>query len=239
MTGNDQNLHFSQIFAVAKYLDLDKKYVDGLEHVSFGMVRLPEGKLSTRKGNIIKLEDLLNDSINHAKEIILEKNPNLEDIDETAKYVGIGSVIFNDLYNSRVKDEVFDLDAMLNFQGDTCPYVQYMCVRINSILHKCNANILIKDINYSKLGDVETYNIVKLIYNFEDILEEVINKNEPYILSRYLIDLSKSYSAFYSKNKVLSDDIEERNSRIYLSMIVKTILENGLKLLGIKTPKQM
>ena len=124
VTSYEQNLHFKQIFEVAKYLDLDKKYIDGLTHVSFGMVRLPEGKMSTRKGNIIRLQDILDESINRAKNIILEKNPNLEDIDETAKKVGVGSVIFNDLYNSRIKDEIFDWDTMLNFQGETCRYIQ-------------------------------------------------------------------------------------------------------------------
>lgn len=239
VVGSDQDLHFKQIFAVAKYLNLDEKYVDGLNYVSFGMVRLKEGKLSTRKGNIIKLEDLLNSSVKHAKEIIMEKNPNLKEIDETAKKVGIGAVIFNDLYNSRIKDEVFDLDAMLNFQGETCPYVQYMYVRIKSILDKVDEKVLLKDINYSKLGDDLSYNIVKLIYNFEEIVKQAAYKNEPYIISRYLIDLSHAYSIFYSQNKILSDDDEEKNARLYLINIVGNILEIGCKLLGIQMPSEM
>ncbi len=239
VTGSDQILHFKQVFAVAKYLGLDEKYINGLEHVPFGMVRLPEGKLSTRKGNIIKLEDLLLDSIKHAKDIIKEKRGDIEDIDEIAKKVGIGSVIFNDLYNSRIKDEIFDLDEMLNFQGETCPYIQYMYVRINSIIKKYDKNVLINEIDYSKLNDEQSYNIVKLLYNFTDTVIQAATKSEPYILSRYLIDLAKSYSAFYTVNKVLSDNLEERNARIYLINIVGNVLKTGMNLLGISMPDKM
>ena len=239
VTSYEQDLHFKQIFAVAKYLDLKDKYVNGLKHVSFGMVRLPEGKMSTRKGNIVKLDDILNEAITRAKNIILEKNPNLDDIEETAKKVGVGAVIFNDLYNSRIKDEIFDYDIMLNFQGETCPYIQYMYVRINSIIEKSNENVLINDINYSKLSDELSYSIVKLLYNFTDIIKEASEKDEPYVLSRYLIDLAKSYSAFYSQNKVLSDDIEERKARLYLINIVRHVLKKGCELLGIQMPSKM
>lgn len=239
VTGSDQILHFKQIFAVSKYLGLDQKYIDGLEHVPFGMVRLPEGKLSTRKGNIVKLEDLLLDSIKHAKDIIKEKRGDIEDIDDISRKVGIGSVIFNDLYNSRIKDEVFDLNEMLNFQGETCPYIQYMYVRVNSIIKKYDKNVLLNEIDYSKLNDEQSYNIVKLLYNFTDIVSMAATKSEPYILSRYLIDLAKAYSAFYNTNKVLSDDIDERNARIYLINIVGEVLKKGMNLLGIQMPEKM
>ena len=203
------------------------------------MVRLPEGKLSTRKGNIIKLEELLNEGIKHAKDIIKEKRGDIENIDDIAKKVGIGSVIFNDLYNSRIKDEVFDWNIMLNFQGETCPYIQYMFARINSIKEKINENILINDIDYSKLNDELSYNIVKLLYNFNDTLVTSIEKNEPYILSRYLIDLAKAYSTFYNENKVLSDNQAERNARVYLIDIVGNVLKKGMNLLGIDMPNKM
>ena len=181
VTSYEQDLNFKQVFAVAKYLDLDEKYVNGLEHVSFGMYRLKEGKMSTRKGNFIKLEDILNESINKAKEIILEKNPELENINEVAKKVGIGAVVFGDLYNSRIKDEIFDIDEMLNFQGETCPYIQYMYVRIRSILRKIDKEVLLNEVNYDKLHDDLSYDLIKQIYSFSDVLEEVITKNEPYI----------------------------------------------------------
>lgn len=239
VTGNEQILHFKQIFTVAKYLDLNEKYINGLEHISYGMYRLKEGKMSTRKGNFIKVEDVLNESIEKARSKVLEKNPDLEDIDEVSKKVGIGAVIFSDLYNSRIKDEIFDIDEMLEFQGETCPYIQYMYVRINSIIEKSNENVLLKDINYSKLSDEQSYSIVKLLYNFTDIVVQAQEKNEPYILSRYLIDLAKSYSIFYNNNKVLSDDSEERRARLYLINIVGTVLKKGCELLGIQMPNKM
>ena len=239
VTSYEQDLQFKQVFAVAKYLDLDEKYVNGLEHVSFGMYRLPEGKFSTRKGNFVKLEDILIESINKAKEIIKEKNPNLENIDEVAKKVGVGAVVFSDLYNSRIKDEVFDLEEMLSFQGETCPYIQYMYVRINSILSKVDNKVLLNNVSYDKLTDEETFNIIKLIYKFNDIVSLAAEKNEPYIISRYLIKLSNAYSSFYTKNKVLSDDIEERNSRLYLIKVVGNIIKTGSNLLGIEMPEKM
>lgn len=239
VTGNEQDLHFKQIFAVAKYLDLDEKYVNGLEHVSYGMYRLKEGKMSTRKGNFVKVEDILNESIEKAKNKVLEKNPNLENIDEVSKKVGIGAVIFSDLYNSRVKDEIFDIDAMLNFQGETCPYIQYMYVRINSVLEKSNSKILLENVNINKINDDFSYRIAKIIYNFSDTIKESALKNEPYIISRYLIDLAKAYSLFYNENKILSDDIEEKESRLYLVNMVGSILKQGSYLLGIEMPNKM
>ena len=239
VTGYEQELHFKQVFAVAKYLDLDSKYVNGLEHVSYGMYRLKEGKMSTRKGNFIKLEDIIKDAITKAKDKILEKNPDLEDIDEVAKKVGLGAIIFGDLYNSRIKDEVFDIDEMLEFQGETCPYIQYMYVRINSILRKLDNELLINDVKYDKLHDDLSYDLIKQIYNFNNILKEVIDKNEPYILSRYLIKLAGTYSEYYNTYKILSDDIDERNSRVYLISIVMNVLKTGCNLLGIEMPEKM
>ena len=239
ITAYEQDLHFKQVFAVAKYLDLDPKYVDGLEHVSYGMYRLKEGKMSTRKGNFIKVQDVLDEAINKAKAKVSDKNPDLEDIDDVAKKVGIGAVVFGDLYNSRIKDEVFDIDEMLEFQGETCPYIQYMYVRIKSILRKLNEEVLINDVKYDKLHDDLSYDLVKQIYNFNDVLKEVVDKNEPYILSRYLIKLAQTYSDYYNTYKILSDDIDERNSRVYLVDIVANILKTGCSLLGIEMPEKM
>ena len=239
VTSYEQDLAFKQVFAVAKYLDLDEKYVKGLEHVSFGMFRSKEGKFSTRKGNFVKLEDILNDAIDRAKAKVTDKNPDLEDIDEVAKKVGIGAVVFGDLYNSRIKDEVFDIDEMLEFQGETCPYIQYMYVRIKSILRKLNQEVLINDVKYDKLRNDLSYDLVKQIYNFNNVLKEVIDKNEPYILSRYLIKLAQTYSEYYNTYKILSDDIDERNSRVYLISIVANILKTGCNLLGIEMPEKM
>ena len=239
VTSYEQDLHFKQVFAVAKYLDLDPKYVNGLEHVSYGMYRLKEGKMSTRKGNFIKLEDVLNDAIEKAKAKVSDKNPDLEDIDDVAKKVGVGAVVFGDLYNSRIKDEIFDIDEMLEFQGETCPYIQYMYVRIKSILRKLDKEVLINDVKYDKLHDDLSYDLVKQIYNFNNVLRDVVEKNEPYILSRYLIKLAQTYSEYYNTYKILSDDIDERNSRIYLISIVANVLKTGCNLLGIEMPEKM
>jgi arginyl-tRNA synthetase len=239
ITGYEQELHFKQVFAVAKYLDLDKKYVDGLTHISYGMYRLKEGRMSTRKGNFIKLDDVLNGAIEKAKETIMEKNPELDNIDEVATKVGVGAVVFSDLYNSRIKDEVFDLDEMMKFNGETSPYIQYMYVRIKSILRKNDTEVLLKNVKYDKLLEGSAYELVKLVNKFNDVLNDVISKNEPYFLSRYLIKLATTYSEYYNEVKILSDDEDERNSRLYLVTVVSEILKTGCNLLGIEMPERM
>ncbi len=239
VTSYEQNLHFKQIFETAKLLGIDEKYTNSLEHVAFGMVLLKTGKMSTREGNIIKLEELLNEAISRAKAIIEEKNPNLENKEEIAKKVGIGAVIFNDLSNSRIKDEIFDWDTILNFQGETGPYIQYMYVRTKSILETIEKLPLVTEINIEDLKNNEALKIIKLIYQFESILENVISKNEPSILSRYLINIAQAYSSYYNSNKILIEDIKKKNARIYLTYMVGNILEIGANLLGIKMPEKM
>ena len=239
VTSYEQLLHFKQVFEVAKLLGLDEKYTNGLEHVSFGMVLLPTGKMSTREGTSIKLEDLLNEAILRAKEIIDEKNPNLEDKDEVAKKVGIGAVIFNDLANSRIKDEIFDWNTILNFQGETGPYIQYTYVRTKSILDKVGKVPDFKDIDTNILLDEYSQNAIKLLYNFEDILIQVTDKNEPSILSRYLIELAKAFSSFYNENKIITDDDDVQDARIYLTYAVGNVLKIGAELLGMKMPNKM
>ena len=239
VTSYEQILHFKQIFAVARYLGLDEKYIKGLKHVPFGMVLLPTGKMSTREGTTIKLEDLLNEAIERAKEVIEQKNPDLEDKDETAKKVGIGAVIFNDLSNNRVKDEIFDWDTILNFQGETGPYIQYTYVRIKSVLEKAGGVPDIKDVNVDKLNDSYSQEVLKLIYNFEDTLVAVTEKEEPSILSRYLIDLAKAYSSFYNENKIMVDDKEVKDARVYLSYATAKVLKEGTALLGMEMPNKM
>ncbi len=239
VTSYEQNLHFKQVFEVAKLLGLEEKYTKGLEHVSFGMVLLPTGKMSTREGNIIKLEELLQESIQRAGKIIEEKNPNLENKEEIAKQVGIGAIIFNDLSNNRVKDEIFDWDTILNFQGETGPYIQYTYVRTKSVLEKVLNIPNIEEIDFSILTDRYSENIIKLIYNFEEILIQVTEKNEPSILSRYLIDLAKAYSTFYNENKIIVEDENIKNARVLLTSAVSKVLKIGANLLGIKMPDKM
>ena len=242
VTSYEQVLHFKQVFATAKYLGLDEKYIKGLEHVSFGMVLLPTGKMSTREGNIVKLEELLKEAIERAKEIIEQKNPELENKEEVAKKVGIGAIIFNDLSNSRVKDEVFDWNNILNFQGETGPYIQYTYVRTKSVLKKAGIkidNIPFDMVNFDSLEDTYSQNIIKLIYDFHNILVQVTEKNEPSILSRYLIELAKAYSVFYNENRIMVEDVNIKNSRIYLNFAVGKVLKIGANLLGMDMPEKM
>ena len=235
----EQNLHFKQIFEVAKLLGLDEKYTNGLEHVSYGMVHLKSGKMSTREGNVIKVEDLLNESIERASKILEEKNPNIENKEDIAKKVGIGAIIFNDLANSRIKDEIFDWDQILNFQGETGPYMQYIFVRTKSVLENAGFKVSSEEIDELELLDNEAISVIKAIYEFEETLISVTEKNEPYLLSRYLIDLAKKYSAFYNEHKILVAEGKTAKARTFLTYMVNVILENGAKILGIKMPDKM
>ena len=239
VTSYEQNLHFKQVFETAKLLGLDKKYTDGLEHIPFGMVQLKTGKMSTREGNIIKLEELLNEAITRASKIIEEKNSNLENKEEVAKKVGIGAVIFNDLYNSRIKDEIFDWDIMLNFNGETGPYLQYMYVRTNSVLEKANKLPNIQNVKIELLNDNASIYLIKEMYNFENIVKQSAEKNEPYIISRYLINIAKAFSSFYNDNKIICDDADLQNARVYLTYCTNVILKTGASLLGIQMPNKM
>lgn len=234
----EQNLHFKQVFEVAKFLDLDEKYTNGLIHVPYGMVRLKTGKMSTREGTLIKLEDILKEAVTRAKAIIEEKNPNIEGKDDIAKKVGIGAVIFNDLSNNIIKDEVFDWDIMLNFQGETGPYIQYMYVRTKSILEKENytMNKELADISELEEHGIE---LIKQIYSFNDIVKQAVDKNEPSIISRYLIDVAKLYSSFYNDNKIIVEDEKIKNTRLCLTYMVGNVLKIGTGLLGMEMPDRM
>ncbi len=235
----EQNLHFRQIFEVAKLLGIEQKYIDGLEHVSYGMVHLKSGKMSTREGNVIKVEDLLNEAIQRAGTILEEKNPNIENKEEIAKKVGIGAIIFNDLANSRIKDEIFDWDTILNFQGETGPYIQYIYVRTKSVLENADEIPNFKEIKKEELLNEESIEIIKNIYNFEEVLKSVTDKNEPYLLSKYLIEIAKKYSTFYNNYKILNQGEETTKARLYLTYMVNVILEKGAALLGITMPEKM
>lgn len=239
VTSYEQILHFKQIFEVAKNLGLEEKYTNGLVHVPFGMVQLKTGKMSTREGNIIKLEDLLNEAISRVKAVITEKNPNLENQDEIAKKVGIGAVIFNDLYNSRIKDEVFDWDLMLNFNGETGPYMQYIYVRTKSLLEKAEYIPTIQEVDFTKLQDTASLKVIKLLYQFGEIIKQSADKYEPYLIARYLIHLAQAFSGFYNENKIIGEEKKIADARLYLTYAVGLVLKTGAGLLGIQMPEKM
>ena len=234
----EQNLHFKQIFAVAKYL-VDEKYVKGLKHVSYGMVQLPTGKMSTRLGNVVKIEDLITETIEKAKEIITTKNPKLENKDEVAKKVGIAAIIFNTLSTTNNKDQIFDWNTALNFQGETGPYIQYTYVRTKSVLEKVGKIPTVSEVDFSTLTDDSSIKVLKSLYAFKETLEMTVEKNEPAILARYLIEVSQNYSNFYNDNKVLVEDEKVKNSRAYLTYAVGIVLKTGASLLGIQMPDKM
>ena len=203
------------------------------------MVNLPTGKMSTRLGNVVKIEDLLNGTIEKAEEIIQDKNPNLENKEEVAKKVGIGAIIFNTLSTTTIKDQVFDWNTALNFQGETGPYIQYTYVRTKSVLEKAGSIPDIQNIKIENLTDECSLNLIKLIYNFQEVLIQVTEKNEPSILSRYLIDLSKAFSSFYNENKIIVDDKDVQDVRVYLTYATGKVLKIGANLLGMKMPDKM
>ena len=234
----EQNLHFKQIFEVAKYL-VDEKYAKGLKHISYGMVQLPTGKMSTRLGNVVKIEDLINETIEKAKEIITAKNPDLENKDEVAKEVGIAAIIFNTLSTTNTKDQIFDWNTALNFQGETGPYIQYTYVRTKSVLEKVGRVPELSEVDFSQLTDESSIKVLKSLYAFQETLEMAAEKNEPAILARYLIEVSQNYSNFYNDNKVLVDDEKVKNARTYLTYAVGVVLKTGASLLGIKMPDKM
>ena len=235
----EQNLHFKQVFEVAKLLGLDKKYINGLEHVAYGMVHLKTGKMSTREGNVIKVNDLLQEAVSRVEKIIEEKNPSMENKNENAKKIGIGAITFSNVGTTIIKDQIFDWDAILNFNGETGPYVQYTYVRTQSVLKNVDNIPFVDNIDIEQLKNKEAIKIIKLIYDFQETIIDATNKNEPSILARFLIDVAKAYSSFYNEYKIMSDKEKEKNARVYLTYMVGLILKTGMDLLGIQMPDKM
>lgn len=237
VTGQEQKLHFAQVFKVVELLGNDWAN-DSLVHIPYGLVSLEGAKLSTRSGNIIYAEDILLEAIDKVKEIIAEKNPDLEDKDEVAKIVGVGAILFNDLYNQRIKDVSFKWDKVLNFDGETGPYVQYTYCRCASILRtiQYDANA---ELDYSLLLDDEAITLLKEINRFPQVVADAAEKYEPCIVARFAMDVAQSFSRFYNACRVNVEDDALRNARGKLVEITKTTLKDALELLGIQCPEQM
>lgn len=236
----EQALHFKQVFEVAKYLDIPEKCQKGLEHVQYGMTRLTTGRMSTREGNVIKVEELLKEAISRVNKIIEEKNPNMENKELEAKKIGIGAVIFNNLCTTIIKDQIFDWNTVLNFNGETGPYIQYVYVRTKSVLEKAKEIPTLSEVNIELLKDKESLKIVQNLYQFEDILMQCVEKNEPSILARYLITLGQSYSNFYNENKIIDgENIDLQKARVYLTKCVGDVLRIGAALFGMEMPNKM
>lgn len=235
-----QNLHFKQLFKVLELMG--KPWAKDMVHVAFGMVSLEEGTMSTRKGNVVFLEDVIAKCNEKAYSIINAKNPDLENKEEVAKAVGTGAVIFGALINSRIKDIVFSYDKALNFDGETGPYCQYTYARAASVLSKAGLADAGADkfsFGEAELSPVE-YDLVNILSNFPDTVKAAAEKYEPSLVTRYAVDLSSAFNKFYFDCKILgaeSDNI--RNFRLALTKATKTTLKNALSLLGIKTPEKM
>lgn len=238
VTDYAQSLHFSQVFKVIKEMGYD--WSDDLIHVPFGRVSTEEGKLQTRKGNVILLDELVSRSIEKVKETIEEKNPDLMDKDEVARKVGVGAIIFNDLSNGRIKDIVFNWERMLSFEGETGPYVQYTYVRAKSVLRKAGIDSPLKlDIDYKRLEDEASMNVVRVLSKFQETVIAAMEKNEPSFIARFVIDLAQSFSRFYHDCPIIVDDKDLQDARLMLVSSVATVLKTGLMLLGIEAPEKM
>lgn len=239
VVGNEQRLHFKQVFKVLELMGYPE-YARKCEHVPFGLVVDKDGeKIGSRKGNSVFLEDILKEAIQKVEKIIDEKNPGLEDKEEVARKVGVGAIIFNDLSNSRIKDEIFDWDMLLNFQGETGPYIQYIYVRTRSLLEKAGYVPDLENINFSKLQEKEAVETLKLLYRFNEFVTLAADKNEPSIISRYLIDVAQNFSTFYNEHKIITEDKTVQDARLALTYAVGTVLKSGVTLLGMEMPNKM
>lgn len=244
VVASQQNLHFQQW---KKVLDLlGYKWEKDCIHVPFGLVSLEEGTMSTRHGRVVFLEDVLNKAVEKTREIIEEKNPNAsaEEIDETAKTVGIGAVIFQELSNNRIKDYVFKWDKVLNFDGETGPYVQYTHARCASVLRKAGDDIAAKaaaleTVDSRYLCGESAYELAKLLYKFPEVVCDAGEKYEPSIVTRHIVDIAQGFNRFYHDEHILTDNEEEKTAKVALVLAAKTALKNGLALLGMKAPERM
>ncbi len=242
VVGMEQTLHFRQLFKVGELLGLD--WVEGCEHIPFGLIRFKEGRMSTRHGKIIFLEEVLDRSVDLVQKIIDEKNPELENKEEVAHAIGIGAIVFNDLKHRRLKDVQFDWDEILNFDGKTGPYLQYSHARISSILRRSNETPTALP-EKLQLDLPEEKDLVRRLATFSRVIQSAADESEPSYVSTYLLDLAEVFNRYYNlggknpANRVLCEDQEIRSSRLCLVLSVKTVLQKGLALLGVKAPEKM
>ncbi len=235
VVGDDQKLHFRQVFETLEKLGYE--FAPLCEHIPFGLIRFKDGKMSTRAGNIIFLEDVLDKASALALEIIKEKNPNLENKEEISEMVGVGAIIFGDLSNDRVKEVTFDWEKILDFNGETAPYLQYTHARICSVLKRAEKDRVTKNLNILT-GEYEQ-EVIKKLANYEENIRRARELNKPHILARYLLDLARVYNRFYNKCPILNEKEDIKEARLALCEGVRQVLKDGLSIMGIKAPKAM
>lgn len=238
VTGQEQKLHFKQVFKVVELLGYEWAK-DALVHIPYGLVSLEGAKLSSRSGNVIYAEDILLEAISKIKEIINEKNPDLPNKDETAKQIGVGAVIFNDLYNQRIKDVSFKWEKLLNFEGETGPYVQYTHARCCSILRKVPDFTFGKDIDYSVLNTEDAIGLLKEISRFPKVVLDAAEKYEPSVVARFAVDVAQAFNRFYNQTRINVEEKDLRDARLTLVYLTKKTIKDALELLGIGAPEQM
>lgn len=238
VTGQEQKLHFAQVFKVVELLG-NEWAKDQLVHIPYGLVSLEGAKLSTRSGNIIYAEDILLEAISKVKEIISEKNPDLADKDETAKKIGVGAVLFNDLYNQRIKDVSFKWEKLLNFDGETGPYVQYTYARCSSILRKLENYDENAAIDYSLITDAESIDLLKEINRFPQVVVDASEKYEPSQIARFAVAVAQTFNKFYNANRINIEDENLKNARVALVKLTRKTIKDAMLLLGIECPEQM
>ncbi len=236
VTGAAQYLHFNQWFKVIEIMGYE--WASDLIHVPFGLVSIQGEKLSSRKGKVILLEDILSEAIKKTTEIIEQKNPDMENKEEVAKQIGVGAVIFGDLSNNRIKDISFSWDELLNFDGETGPYVQYSHARTCSLLSKANQEVE-SDFRSDLLDSKEEYKLAKTIYEFPGKVEEAMKELEPSVITRYLVSLAQDFNRFYHEQSILVEDPELKKARLAIVKATEIVLSNGLSLLGIHAPKRV
>lgn len=232
-----QNLHFKQLFKVIQLMGYD--WAKDMEHVAFGMVSLAEGTLSTRAGRVVFLEDVLKQAIAKTLALMNEKSPNLENKEQVAEDIGVGAVVFSVLSNSRIKDIVFDMDRVLNFDGETGPYVQYCHARSCSLLRKAGTQYQNETADYAALDNDDAFTVVRLIESFPEAILKAQDKNEPSIITRHVIDLAQAFNKFYYDYRILDEDTQATAARLRLTAAVANTLKTGLYLIGVKAPERM
>ncbi|MBO5386754.1 MAG: arginine--tRNA ligase [Lachnospiraceae bacterium] len=242
VTGQEQKLHFSQVFKVVELLG-NEWAKDQLVHIPYGLVSLEGAKLSTRSGNIIYAEDILLEAVSKVKDIIIEnmekKGQDIQDVDGTAKMVGVGAVLFNDLYNQRIKDVSFSWDKLLNFNGETGPYVQYTYARCSSILRGLDNYDENADIDYSLITDAASIDLLKEINRFPQVVVDAADKYEPSQIARFAVAVAQSFNKFYNENRINIDDSALKHARAALVKITRKTIKDAMLLLGIDCPEQM